>query len=498
MPSPAPSYDFTGLGPDDLVDQFVLSPDPAHVPPGWGGRRIGSHYLGCHPAMSAAPITAAGDGRVLGYCLGPYLDAAFEVGGPLSLAAEPEVSEAAAEALVQGLIGRFVVILEVAGRLSVYLDPLGSRAVVYCPSLAMAATSSFLIPYTPETGDLDALIAEMAVGWKNSMYPVGTMPRAGLHRLLPNHRLDVAAGESLRYWPKEPLAGTLDPEEVVAEITEVMTRAVTAFGRAGPLQMSLTAGKDSRAVLACARQIADEVELFSWAIPDRSGALDCHMARKMARGEGLSHRIIETARADTAERNLWHYRTGLAGSAVRGIDGIPMVKRLSPERGYMPGVGFGLGKGYFQRQLGIGPDDPLDVLDPAMLVEIGTAPTTDAFVGAFRSWLDGLPVDRASEAIDLYFIEQRHGCWAGVTADGFAGMTAYEYWPFNAHRIVEAARSLPETYKRSGRLNEDIIARAWPELLRYPMNEADLGFKMRRVMNDPARILRKLTGRKAT
>lgn len=494
MTAPRPTYDFTGFGPADLVDQFVLSPEAAHMPAGWVVHRIGAYHLGCHPAMAVAPVTATGDGRVIGYCLGPYLDAGFRVAAPLSLSASPEVAETDAEALVKGLIGRFAVVLEVAGRLRIYLDALGSRSVVYCPSLAMAATSSFLIPYTPETGDLDGVIAAMAVGWKNSMYPVGTMPRAGVHRLLPNHHLDVAAGRTLRYWPKGPLTETRDPEAVVTEIADVMTRAITAFGRAGRLQMSLTAGKDSRAVLACAREILDQVELFSWAIPDRSGALDCYVARKMARGERLRHRVIATSRASAAERNLWHYRTGLAASAVRGIDGIPMVKQLSPERGYMPGVGFGLGKGYFQKKLGIPGDAPLNVLDPATLVEIGTAPTTEAFVGAFRAWLDGLPVDRASEALDLYFIEQRHGCWAGVTADGFAGMTAYEYWPFNAHRILEAARALPEEYKRSGRLNEDIIARTWPELLRYPINAPDFGFKLRRVMRDPGRILRKITG----
>lgn len=89
-------------------------------------------------------------------------------------------------------------------------------------------------------------------------WPGRGSPFTGVEHLLPNHLLDLTRGTVHRYWPDRdlPLLPLNNAVEVVAgTVRGIMASAATRFD----LSISITAGVDSRLVLAASRDIANRV-----------------------------------------------------------------------------------------------------------------------------------------------------------------------------------------------------------------------------------------------
>ena len=89
---------------------------------------------------------------------------------------------------------------------------------------------------------------------------------------------------------------------------------------------------------------------------------------------------------------------------------------------------------------------------------------------ALQAWLDSLPpISSFFTILHLFYIEQRLGCWAGVTPYGEAQST-FDVFPYSHRRIIELMLSLPVNYKRERRFWKDVVEREWPDLLLFPVN----------------------------
>jgi hypothetical protein len=97
-------------------------------------------------------------------------------------------------------------------------------------------------------------------------------------------------------------------------------------------------------------------------------------------------------------------------------------------------------------------------------------PAVDILVKGASNWLSELPTANLLEKLDLFYLEQRLGCWAGPSMYGPVGSRFLAY-VFNSRQIYKKMLSLPADYRREGRLSKDLIRLKWPELLEFPFNE---------------------------
>jgi hypothetical protein len=77
-------------------------------------------------------------------------------------------------------------------------------------------------------------------------------PDRRVRRLLPSHFLELQTFRSVRYWPTapSPFRATREADAVVAAIGRRLRENVESMAGSEPLRISLTAGRDSRSVLA--------------------------------------------------------------------------------------------------------------------------------------------------------------------------------------------------------------------------------------------------------
>src|SRR5690625_4148251 len=134
----------------------------------------------------------------------------------------------------------------------------------------------------------------------------------GVQRLMPNFALRLDEFTTERIWPAAPAAIPTIPEsEAIARAYAMAAGFARAVGRNGPVTTHLTAGYDSRMVLAAlGPEAAPHIPAITIALPNPAAALDLRVAGRLATRFGLRHQIRPFLPAFAADVALWHMRTG--------------------------------------------------------------------------------------------------------------------------------------------------------------------------------------------
>ena len=474
---------------DDLPDQFIIAKNTEITcPSSWVRFSFRGFTITCHPDLPCSPIND-NQGKLVGYVIGQYITEESGIYGNLSLAGN---EEKVVDTFVSKISGRFVVVVETSEGPRVYLDPCGSLPVVYASEDGIVATSPLLIPYNERTRDDVEMLEVMDVWARNAMYPLGLTPRIGVYRLLPGHYLDLNNWQSVRHWPNATLTEVSDIPAAIDEIAFLLKSSIESLIQKHDVQMSLTAGQDSRMLLSCVRDWTDSVKLFTYRLPDDMGEFDCFLARKIARKVNIPHRIIPTLSASEEEREAWLFRTGCSVGEMRGLDAVPMVKQLDRDRVFLPGYVCEFGRAYYWKASGVSSQTPKCDISAEILLKICHAPNLPKMLQAANDWIARVPFDDAGRVMDLFYLEQRIGCWASAMSPGYSGMSLFELWPMNNRRILDLILRLPPDYKMSARMNRDVISSNWPELLEFKFNKTGLDFKIYSTLTNPRNAFRKI------
>jgi hypothetical protein len=211
----------------------------------------------------------------------------------------------------------------------------------------------------------------------------------------------------------------------------------------------------------------DRVELFTRAIDDRNARVDCDTARRIAKRLRLRHLILPMKEATVEDLEEWMFRIAYSTSEIRGWQCATMYKGLPDGHAVLGGQAGEVARAYYWRT----DDTETTVISPERLLEICACPADDEPLAHARAWLATLPASNAFQVLDLFYIEQDMGGWAGILPYAECD-PGFSIFPLCHRRVVERMLVLPAPYRRSGCLPRDVIAREWPELLEWPVNEA--------------------------
>jgi hypothetical protein len=403
-----------------------------------------------------------------GWCLGHPVFAGALL--PARIVIDPNQSDGLDD-FYQQAASRYLLVLFSGQTPRVYLDAHGSLSAVYSPQAETVASTTTLIdaPWDEE------LIRELEFPQRQTAWaPGGLTFKRGVHRLQANHVLDAGDWTARRHWPA---LGVLNVDDDAAAGVDELVRAgretISAIGSVHPLHLSLTAGRDSRMLLACARPFVKRIEFFTFVEPGMASKnTDAHTARRLAVAHRLNAKTVVTERADPDELRRWQHVTGHAlSSSIWNIH--PTLRKLDPTRVVLPGMAGEVGRAFYWEP----EDNPETKLNPAVILGRVSKPQTKRLLLRMEEWLSGLAHLNALQILDLLYIEQRLSCWAGPQHYGNQH-NLFEAVPLSSRRAFTAMMRLPYRYRFEQRLAADVCRAAWPELLELPFNE-HTGFKWR-------------------
>lgn len=283
---------------------FLLSVEPVEPPAHFVPGPVLPHFA-VHP-LATVEHAADPDGTfvvILGTCVPTDTDGAGGTAAEVLLGALRSSEDAFLTALDR-FAGRHVVLYGRGESVRVVTDATAMRSVFYASDGRVVGSHALLV----ERALGGHIERDKVPFWYG--YPGNRTPYARTRLLTANTLYDLTAGEVRRFWP------TRQPQERSVEdaAAETLARATTALrnvARQRPVKLALTAGLDSRALLAVVLRSGIDVECYTYGSgPDT--AVDRAFAADLAREVGLRHTVVPTARPDgdlAAALSEAHYGT---------------------------------------------------------------------------------------------------------------------------------------------------------------------------------------------
>jgi hypothetical protein len=474
-----------GIYPESLKFRFGFlcqradeagSPSPDRILPKvkWRNEWAGPFVIRLHPETRLARHSE-GERHLL--LLGDAYE--FAKGAPPDPAALLAAGESGLLEAVDGLGGRFALLLVEGNRLRALNDAIGSRALFYHAGAPFALGSHPQLVAraagTRRRKDIPALIDHPRFRARKVKYLPGDWTiYENVFGLVPNNLYDTranrGAGGTCRYWPRVPLRpGCFDA--FLATATDYMRAQATFAGSHYLPLFGLTGGVDTRCVFASFRAFRTPFETVTWL--DNLAPGEIETIRELSTYLGVPHRAIRNSRKRDPVAQVAMWNGGCLRGPGRRASAMLHTYGHEPPRAFMRCWGGEVMRGFYNtfgksmrslapqemaRAWGAGPDD-----------ESGYAPAARAAFEEFFARgnygdLDGFGYDPN----DIFYWEHRMGMW-GATANNELDPAMTTLIGMNGRPLFAAALALPPERRLTKRLLLELTDRFDPVLARIPL-----------------------------
>ncbi|MFO0752911.1 MAG: hypothetical protein U0411_06255 [Thermodesulfovibrionales bacterium] len=457
--------------------QFLLGPRLPEGFPSWRRLRLreGLH-LAAHPDLPVYRAERHGKSvTLLGYLIDPR--------NPLHT--DGEVVQGLLERLdtadaffphTYELGGRWVLLVDDGREMRLFNDAVGFRQVFYSDArlaggLWCASQPGLIADLLSLEPDRKALefIRSFSEREKEYWWPGdSSLYREVLH-LLPNHFLDLKTGAVGRFWPAGDTA-RLSLEEAVHATGELLSGLVKGASHRFELALSLTAGRDTRLLLASLKEASRKVYCFTLMYWDlKKSSPDIRVPSSLLRRLGLKHTVIRCPPSMDEEFGSIYRRNVTTAREAYGAIAQGLFRSYPQEKVCVKGNAAGIAKSIYTYMLP--PERRGEEVTDATLAEL-TGMGDSAFARrAFEKWLGGAKKWRTPTLLDLFKWENREGNWQAMSQLEW-DIVQEVFVPYNCRALLAGMLSVDEQYRRPPEyaLQERLIERFWPELLQEPIN----------------------------
>lgn len=452
------------IEPRALPKQFLLTRRDIDPPAAWNRREFAGRYLYTSPELpvtrvEAASPNAAVESRtlILGWFV--YEGIAYPNGDSGCLRTDRSI-----EHVYRHLTGRFIILSARGEQFRCMSDPGGLLSVVYrLGESEIAATPRALElagPIAAESRIREGFERRDGTMW----YAYGTTPYADVKRLLPGTTLDMPSGKTTPIG--QPAESTSSTQAVVDRLFHHTRDFVAALGRQGTLECHLTAGWDSRMVVAAAIQSPAVVDYVTYRTPGSNGSVDCQISRLIARNLSLNHQEIALLPSTAENVEIWNWRTaGCIEDSVMHL--APTIAATHSGRYVLCGVAGEVGRGFYWRASDIG---RYGLRAADLLARLGFR-NNGTTMELSERWLEPLKGAPTTAILDQAYIDLRLGGWGGPSVYGHPVGTP-TLTPFNNATVFSLMKALPPRYRLSGQFARDFVSLGSPALARLPINRA--------------------------
>jgi hypothetical protein len=468
--------------------QFAIGPEAAPI------ERMGiTHDLApglvCSVDAETNVTSCAGPaGRftLIGYMLDPDAPAADD----RDILERVARSARSAEQLLRAtdrLGGRWLLVADLGDRVIAVPDCVGLRQLhfgngqggLWCAS--RADTVAAITAAEPDAAAREwARSFQQGRSWGGAFLPGDLSPWSGVRRLLPNHVLDLRTGAVSRVWPRsQPAPQALDT--VVTETAALFRGQLDAARRRWPLALLVTAGSDSRLLLAACRDFIDDVVCVTIDVqgfdPD-----DVATPGVLAEKLGFRHEVVVAEPAPTSEfwaRYEAHSPAALPQYAANAEALAAVVHDRVAVTGHAAGVPKRIYRGSrFSTQLS----------GSRLALELGFGESRFA-QDAMQTWLTDVGTGAGYDVRDLLYWEQRAGTWVPSWLLEYDLVWRDCLVPFACRQLLTTMLAAPvgERSKPEYTLWRRVAEECWPEVLDRPFGgnprrKKSLVYKARRAI----------------
>lgn len=365
--------------------------------------------------------------------------------------------------------GRWVIIFIKEAKSYLIHDPCGFRSVHYCPQEGCGSDPNLLRQVFDLEFDVDPDLKSFLrdpsyLKRESSWVGDGTLYK-NCRRLMPNHYLDLHSYEAKRYFPLRALPQPRSLDEVVDECGDILQGSVAALANRGQIRIPLTAGLDSRLLLAASKPYKNELKYFVNCLsPSAMRTPDVTVAQQL--GDEL-HLDFQVQHIDTQTPTWFNDILCENISRARSLPKTGAIfQALDQDYVNINGNGSEICR-HLYRPFLFQPKHTGRKLSRDFARNGGSRYAAKALT----AWLENLDPTLDYHPIDLLYWEQRMGNW-GAHFPAEQDIAIEEVSPFNCRQFIDAMYCLPRDLRAgpSYRHYLRLLEKLWPETLKFPIN----------------------------
>jgi len=374
--------------------------------------------------------------------------------------------------------GRWALIFCAGSSIKIFHDACGLRQIYYIAqgdSVWCGSQPEILRHLNPEIGvDPDALEVTQSPNYareENAWVGNKTIYN-GIRHLLPNHCLNLKDGSVRRYWPLSPIQKTPVTREHIEILCRYISGSLEAAANRFGLMIPVTAGWDSRVLLAASKSVSKDVFYYiSTGNSMPADHQDITVPARLLKKLGLAFNIVDPdPEQDSRYIQLYLNNVTAARNLPKSVTIHHMFKHCQGKVN-ISGNGAEIARSFFRSHA----KDQQDVRADNLAAFLGY-PDVEYVVNELASWLtECAPIcsQCGLEVLDLLYWEQRMGNW-GSMYQSEQDIAIEEIWPFNNRALLAKMLSVDVTYRIAPqyKLFKMLMARMWPAVLSEPINPA--------------------------
>ena len=323
-----------------------------------------------------------------------------------------------------------------------------------------------------------------------SWWPGDSSPYREIMRLLPNHYLELQTGKAHRFWPRKPLS-TRPVDEAIDGIAATLTGMMQSAANHFSLAIAMSAGWDSRLMLAACRPIARDLAYYTGKGLDMEWThMDVDIPTRLLARLELPHDIIEDGTAVNPQFAEAFYKNVPFALAARLV---PLQTQLNYYKRQKVGVTGNVSevvRCFYSR-----PANPAQQVTAEYLMA-ATGMKHPFARKQFTAWLDDAGDPPGYNILDLFYWEQRAGSWFAHNCLEFDATWQDIFIPFNSRQLLVDMLAVDENLRTGPdyELYRQLMLKMWPEVLSEPINPTANRKGRRNYLKAVARRLIRLAG----
>jgi len=456
--------------------QFLLTRSSMTIFPEWKHIQVAHYHLYAHPDLEINSIIEQQKVIVL---IGSIFDPHKPEDSNIVVLRTIHAKSDSIENLFKHIkcyAGRYALFYKNANDTIIFNDALSLREIFYCTGnnqIICSSQPNFIAAYASpeikprsECDFLEFYTSHSKDSRWNPIYKwIGDETYYdGIKHVLPNHYLDINKLEIKRYWPNEPIK-PLDFNEAVSRSCIFLEGSLKAVANRHPMMMAVTAGTDSRTLLAASRDISDKIYYFINNQDLIKNHPDIEIPQKIFNSLCIPFNVHDVSNdMDDEFRRIFLNNTFFASDRILRTIYNVYFKKLS-DRVNILGIGE-IGRTRYGKV-------PKFLNSYALIYKLGYRKGRYAIAQGEKILSELLPVSKSYgvNILTLLYWEHTLGNW-GATGNSESDIAMEEINPYDSHLLYELLLGVDAKYTkyRNPILFKEMIHHMWPELMALPIN----------------------------
>ncbi len=381
---------------------------------------------------------------------------------------------------VEGIAGRYALVLSVGDDQRMYFDPVLDLSVVYDPQAQVVASS--LLPALTRPLQDNPRISDAMIRTQGCNVGLQNTRDAHILRAIPNHFLDLKEFALHRHWPRGDEVFEAEPDRTKDIAQQISNRLAQVFGalvQSYDCVVPVTGGQDSRNLIAAGHKHLGHVKTFFTHKTNKMSGYDCDIAQMIMERLGLPLQIIDVSLPEISGRysgyQLRRLRKDFYGRV--GFEALPLLEIAMAIDNAPPGelllranVMDMLGANQYTMFHTEGRFDMLHALRKLHLEPRGNTDEVSKWGKDYLAWSKTLPANTSNRTYDFAFMEQLLPNTLGARFNG--SPRQFYVNPFADRAQITAALSVSPKFRRSRELYKTVLSLADPDLSGIPFLSA--------------------------